>query len=196
MKVPFLPSRPAGSTLTTPSANETWINSVSFHRDAHICTYVRMQSRHWVTHRLLPLNPHGPQSLSSPSTEKSAKKRKAKNSHSHAKVTRVWKLFLGAGRATHKLHSSLDLWVPCNDYIIEATYMSTAAGLLKYPGKREKGKFCESEYNFTILFTFSLTKPKLFLPYFITIIQSLCFSISKVVLCHCFYLIHPQPTGV
>ncbi len=30
--------------------------------------------------------------------------------------------------------------VPCNDYIIEATYMSIAAGLLKYSEKREKGK--------------------------------------------------------
>lgn len=34
--------------------------------------------------------------------------------------------------------------VPCNDYIIEATYMSVAGGLLEYPEKRGKVKGSES----------------------------------------------------
>lgn len=42
--------------------------------------------------------------------------------------------------------------VPCNDYIIEATYMSMAAGLLKYP-ERKEGKHSETDCYFTLLNT-------------------------------------------
>lgn len=47
--------------------------------------------------------------------------------------------------------------VPCNNYIIEATYMSIATGLLKYPVKREKGKDSEDCY-LTLWNTFRLTE--------------------------------------
>ena len=82
--IPFLPSRPDGSTLITPSAIKGEKKSKALDLDRRKCFIVcvrnlRMHQRTH-THRLLPHGPHGRRSPSSPSTGRSEKKQRGKQS--------------------------------------------------------------------------------------------------------------------